>query len=468
MGRKYVQEKWRKHMSQDVTERTIGGIHVVLYPDGPYIPVAERVRLIHTLGKAFGIEQVETLSVQGHWIYRAHIRLDDHHFIGDAEVQFGAPLDSPHGTNPLSCAQTAAIGNALTFAGFGDARLLLDLLGQNSEEARMLYPQDPPHDLIEGVRVIWLDQTPYVSVAERLYHLYRLGGTCSIERCEISKAGGVWLYRVWAMVNGSRYVGDAEIHFDVPVTSPEGRYPISSAQTPAVGTVLAMAGFGDVRSLLERSGKGANALGVAPALASADAVLAARRMLEARERQGFYGSTGTPQEATPASRPSSRQPQDHFKMMTPSQREQIHVLCERLGETEPEYEHMTSEAAESLIARLRAIEEDLLLEAFQAREQKGQRDGAASPGSPSPAPVSQGEIGALKRAWLAAFQVEGTRVQMQEQWHRFKMQVCGGVVNDTAMTREQYDQLCAATRQRTDDQANAPANGAEEARKHRS
>ncbi len=453
-------------MSQDVTDRTIGGIHVVLYPDGPYIPVAERIRLIHKLDKAFCVEQVETFPIGGHWVYRAHIRLDGHCLIGDAEVQFGAPLETPDGTNPLSCAQTAAIGNALTFAGFGDARLLLGLLGKSVEEARPLYPKDAPYDLIEGVRVLWLDQTPYVPVAERLYHLYRLGGTCSIERCEIKEVNGVWLYRVWATVNGHRSVGDAEIHFGAPASTPQGRYPISSAQTSAVGTVLGFSGFGDVCALLERSGKEARPLGVASALASAEAVLAARLVRVAGKRQESSGPTGTPHEATPTSMSIPRQSHDGFQTITQEQQEQIRALCERLGETEPDYEHMTSEAAEYFITRLRAIEEDLLLTAFEAREQDRQREVTALANS-SPAPVSQGEIGALKRAWLTAFQVEGTRAQMQEQWHRFKLRICGSVVEDATMTREQYDHLCTVIEQHTDYQEDARANDTEEARRHR-
>jgi hypothetical protein len=56
---------------------------------------------------------------------------------------------------------------------------------------------------------------------------------------------------------------------------------------------------------------------------------------------------------------------------------------------------------------------------------------------------------------------------MQEQWHRFKLRICGSVVEDATMTREQYDHLCTVIEQHTDYQEDARANDTEEARRHR-
>src|SRR5579859_2919737 len=177
----------------NVPRQVVQGVQTLLYPDGPYVEVAERIRILHKLGKDFRLLQAETLCVRNRWIYRVAITVDGHQHIGDAEIHFGAPKETPDGTNPVACGQTSAIGNALTFAGYGDLRLLLERQNLNAEQGKALYPTEETYGDIEGIRVIWLDEVPYVPVAERLYHLHKLGHTLSIDSCEVTCIHGAWV-----------------------------------------------------------------------------------------------------------------------------------------------------------------------------------------------------------------------------------------------------------------------------------
>ena len=92
---------------QTIARKVVHGVHILHYPGGPYIEVAERLRLLYTLGSDFRLQQDETMRVRNRWIYRAVISVDDRTFIGDAEIHFGAPKETPDGTNPVACAQTS-------------------------------------------------------------------------------------------------------------------------------------------------------------------------------------------------------------------------------------------------------------------------------------------------------------------------------------------------------------------------
>ena len=87
-----------------------------------------------------------------------------------------------------------------------------------------------------------------------------------------------------------------------------------------------------------------------PLLASADAVLRARQ-------QGHHNEERTP---TPPSQ-SMQQEADQraHGIPTSQQRDLIQVLCERLGESEPEYVTLTEEAADLLITQMRQSEDEL-------------------------------------------------------------------------------------------------------------
>ncbi len=326
-----------------VPRQVVQGVQTLLYPDGPYIEVAERIRILHKLGKDFCLQRAETLLVRNLWIYRVVLTVDGHQYIGDAEIHFGAPKETPDGTNPVTCGQTSAIGDALSFAGYGDLRLLLERQKLNAEEGKALYPIEPPSGEIEGIRVVWLDETPYVPVAERLYHLYKLSHTLSIDHCEVVRIHGVWVYRVSLLVDEHRYIADAEVNFAAPEIASEQRFPVSTAQTSAVGNALALAGFGDVRSLLERMGKETEQGLWIPSLASADAVSQAQRQ---RQANGNKPQATSSQDDAPA-------------MITTQQKETIRELSTKLGEPEPIVDDWTFAEAETYIEVLRIQVDDL-------------------------------------------------------------------------------------------------------------
>lgn len=424
-----------------IPRREVAGVHLLLYSDGPYVEVAERIRLLHALGKDFRVQQAETLLVRNRWIYRVTILLDGHQYIGDAEIHFGAPKQTPDGTNPVTCGHTSAIGNALSFAGWGDPRLLLAWQNLSSDEVLAMYPTDAPYGQIEGVRVVWLEQTPYVSVTERLYHLHTLGRALTMERCEVIRVCGVWVYRVAVTVDGCNYIGDAEIHFAAPENAPERRFPVSTAQTSAVGNALALAGYGDLRTLLARLDKDTVSIPGIPSLASADAVsLAIRQRGLPAERE--EGTTSREAELETYAEVDITSP------MTEKQRETIRMLSEQLGDPLPaEMVDWTVQEAEEYIGVLQVLIEDLQETADGALADlptNGAGASAKSPTSQDNTIVSREAVGDLKRAWILAFGIKGDTPSIRQRWYTFTQETCQEPVDDEAMPLTQYDCLKTA------------------------
>lgn len=405
------------------TRQIIQGIQTLRYPDGPYVEVAERIRILHKMGKDFRLHQTETMLVSNQWIYRVTLLLNGHHYIGDAEIHFGAPKETPDGTNPISCSQTSAVGNALSFAGFGDLRLLLEWQNLDTAEGQACYPTEHPHGEFEGIRVVWLDETTYVPVAERLYILHKLGHILSMDHCDIICVNGIWVYRVSIRIDERSYIADAEVHFAAPETTPERRYPVSSAQTAAVGNALALAGFGDLRTMLERMGKEGESILCTPSLASADAVSQAKR-----QRQADRGMEREQQTIPPIS----------TTKITLQQQAMIRDLSARLGEHAPQaMGDWTFDEAETYCDVLR-MQIDDLLETASAAQAILSNDEASPPVSSEEAIANYTEIGQLKRAWMQAFHIEGTSSAMKREWEAFKRKQCQMPVDDDAMLQSQY------------------------------
>ena len=416
---------------QEAPRRMVQGVQVLLLKTGPYIEVAERVRSVHKAGKSFSFERGEVLRIHNRWIYRASITVDGQQYIGDAEIHFGSPSNTPDGTNPITCGQTSAIGNALTFAGFGDPKSIFARLGLRLE-CEEEFATDSSRRLIEDIEVIMLNEQPYVTVAERIYFIHLTGKTLSMQQCKLLQYNDVWIYRASITVDGQQYIGDAEIYFDA-MQEPDRTYPISCGQTSAVGNALAFAGFGDVRSIMERCGKEVpDTLEGRPLLASADAMHRALRYASVRDqkkespnvvsRNDVVGSTGSKQKTS----------------ITPQQRERIQLLCERLGESEPDYTTITYEEAVALLAQLEVSEEELLLAADDAEQQ------VLSQRIEAPQYVSSEVVRGLKEAWLETFRVAGTTVAKRSRWVTFKRRTCQVDVDDAAMLSSQHDQLFAA------------------------
>lgn len=429
---------------KEATRQIIRGIHVLRYPDDSlYVDVAERVRLVHRASPSFSFERGEVHHIKHVWFYRAFLTIGEHQLIGDAEIHFGAPVETPDGTNPVSCGQTSAIGNALTFAGFGDLRTLLERLGDQGDDETVERSPDASSQVIQGVDVVLLDGFPYVPVAERFRHLHRTGISFAMESCEAQEHNGVWIYRATVLVGGKRFIGDAEIFFDASPQSIDGRYPISCGQTSAVGNALAFAGFGDVQSILEREGKSVDNHSLIPRLASADAVVRAKQYADAR--QGKLPPTnqhnGSASQTT-ASRDAAGADAQQPKRITSTQRERLRLLCERLGESEPAMlNEMTETEAEDLFTRLKSQEEEL----FQTIEEALQEEqGAAESPTQAIEIASYTEIGILKTAWMRAYQVKGEASEVRQKWRQFKTRVCQKEVDDEHMPREQYHHLLNA------------------------
>jgi hypothetical protein len=418
--------------------QVIQGVQALMYPEGPYIEVVERIRILHALHKDFCLSQVDTVPVRNWWLYRATLQIDSSQYIGDAEIHFGAPKETPDGTNPVTCGQTSAIGNALTYAGYGDLALLLEWQHLHAEEGRACYPDTPPYGAIKGVRVVWLDETPYVPVAERLYHLHQLGHTLSMERCDIIRVHGLWVYRVILTVDGRRYIGDAEVRFAAKDPAPERRFPLSTAQTSAVGNALALAGFGDVRAILERRGIDTEGVCWAPSLASADVVMQAQQERQKRGAQEHQSD----QEAAPSAQVGT------LALITREQQAEIRRLCANLGEPEPEaMKEWTCEEASTYIEILH-IQMDELLSTVDAVR--------LAPGNGNPttheAEASHREVGTLKRAWMQAFGVQEAP-DIRQRWEAFKEQHCHTPVDDNSMLHSQFHLLKDAIDQHSAEQA---------------
>jgi hypothetical protein len=82
-----------------------------------YVPVSERIRLVHELGREFEMLESEPRHVGDKWIWRCVVKLDGKQYIGNAEIKLQARPGSPDATDPWACGETSAVGRALAFAG---------------------------------------------------------------------------------------------------------------------------------------------------------------------------------------------------------------------------------------------------------------------------------------------------------------------------------------------------------------
>src|SRR5881392_4026009 len=101
--------------------------------------------------------------------------------------------------------------------------------------------------VVNGINTRVLHGKDYVEVSERTRILHELRKSGEIKEfemvasqpCEI--AGQVY-WQVSARINGSLYIGSAEVKFDAPKNTPDGTNPICCAETSAFGRMLAFAG----------------------------------------------------------------------------------------------------------------------------------------------------------------------------------------------------------------------------------
>lgn len=101
-----------------------------------YVDVAERVRLTNA-DKGFSMIEQRQYAMADRFFFSVTIEIDSKRYMGDAEIKFNAPRNTPDGTNPIECAQTSALGRALGFAGYG----ALDSIASADEVLRAVAEQ---------------------------------------------------------------------------------------------------------------------------------------------------------------------------------------------------------------------------------------------------------------------------------------------------------------------------------------
>jgi hypothetical protein len=90
----------------------------------------------------------------------------------------------------------------------------------------------------------------YVTVAERVEEALKTSAGYSMLSAETFSIGERWFYRVALLVGeGRQFIGTAEIKFNAPPNSADGKSPIECAETSAVGRALGFAGFGVIEGI---------------------------------------------------------------------------------------------------------------------------------------------------------------------------------------------------------------------------
>lgn len=108
-------------MAQAASERVVNGIKTRVLHGKDYVEVHERVRMIQHDEGANGFDTVsqERYELNGRFFFSVTIDVKGKRYIGDAEITFDAPRNTPAGSSPMETAQTSALGRALAFAGYG-------------------------------------------------------------------------------------------------------------------------------------------------------------------------------------------------------------------------------------------------------------------------------------------------------------------------------------------------------------
>jgi hypothetical protein len=99
--------------------RVVNGITVVPISGKDYVPVAERLRLLHEAKKDLEIVESAPLQVGDRWVWRVVCLIDGKRYCGSAEVHLNAKPGSADATDPFAVAETSAVGRCLGFAGWG-------------------------------------------------------------------------------------------------------------------------------------------------------------------------------------------------------------------------------------------------------------------------------------------------------------------------------------------------------------
>lgn len=116
-----------------------------------YVTVAERLRILHEMKKDFEITESQPYQIDERWFWRVAALIDGKRYIGNAEIKFNAPKNTPDGMSPVECAETSALGRLLAFAGLGtvDSIASLDeiysaIVSQDEHEHKPSHDPDKP------------------------------------------------------------------------------------------------------------------------------------------------------------------------------------------------------------------------------------------------------------------------------------------------------------------------------------
>lgn len=130
--------------SQQASERVVNGIKTRVLHGKDYVEVAERVNQVQHDKEAQGFSMVkqERYEWDGRYFLSITIEVKGKPYIGDAEVTFTAPKNTPAGSNPVETAQTSALGRALAFAGYGTVESIasFDEIARNQPGVLVITP----------------------------------------------------------------------------------------------------------------------------------------------------------------------------------------------------------------------------------------------------------------------------------------------------------------------------------------
>ncbi len=130
--------------SQAASERVVNGIKTRVLHGKDYVEVHERVRQIQhdEAAQGYSMLKQERYEWNGRFFLSITIDVKGKQYIGDAEVTFTAPKNTPAGSNPIETAQTSALGRALAFAGFGTVESIAsyDEIARNQPGVLVIQP----------------------------------------------------------------------------------------------------------------------------------------------------------------------------------------------------------------------------------------------------------------------------------------------------------------------------------------